>query len=273
MDEGEKPFPIEFFVILLIIAAANDVAEIIFDLLDFTGVGIAGEAIMVPIDLVLDVFFTGVFIWRVGFGGGTITQYIDDLLEPFLIPGRTISVGLGMWIANNPSSKIAKVANTATSFESGNLSGAISVTEETAGELGDGSKAEDQSGININNGGEDGGAKIAEEESYGGTSGGESPDQQGSPEDESGDEENKASPQDNVFKNPYENPMGTAGEELNTPSGEDFHEGEGFKSQGGAQEENPRSQKVFDISSRRPPGAKKKSGDGNANDPGLSKAA
>ena len=56
MDEEEKPFPIEFIIILLLIAVANDIAEIFFDLLDFTGVGIAGEAIMEPANFILDFF-------------------------------------------------------------------------------------------------------------------------------------------------------------------------------------------------------------------------
>ena len=128
-EETEKPFPIEFIVILLIIALANDLAEIFFDLLDFTGIGVAGEAIMEPIDFVLDLFFTSIFVWKVGFGGGTITQYLDDLLEPFFIPGRTLSVGLGMWIANHPNSIVSKAATTAAALEGGNVDGALGKAE------------------------------------------------------------------------------------------------------------------------------------------------
>jgi hypothetical protein len=133
MDEEPKPFPIEFIVILMIVAIANDIAEVCFDLLDFTGVGIAGEGIMEPVNFVLDLFFTGIFVWRLGFGGATITQYIDDLLEPLLIPGRAISVGLGMYIANHPQSAVGKVANQAASLENGGGVGELEGAAETAG--------------------------------------------------------------------------------------------------------------------------------------------
>lgn len=135
-EEIEKPFPIEFIIILLLIAIANDVAEVFFDLLDFTGIGVAGEAIMEPANLILDFFFTGIFLWKVGFGGGTVTQYIGDILEPLLIPSRTISVGIGMWVANHPSSAIGKVASTAASLESGNVGGATSEAEGVAAGVG-----------------------------------------------------------------------------------------------------------------------------------------
>jgi hypothetical protein len=139
MDDEEKVFPIEFVVILIAIALGNDIAEIFFDLLDFTGVGVAGEGIMEPINLLLDLFFTGVFVWKAGFAGPTITQYIDDLLEPLLIPGRTISVGVGIWMANHPKSIVSKVANDAAQLE-GDIEtgegGAIGGVENAAGTAG-----------------------------------------------------------------------------------------------------------------------------------------
>jgi hypothetical protein len=133
MDEEEKPFDIVIIVMLLIIAIGNDVAEVFFDLLDFTGVGVVGEAIMEPANFLLDIFFTGIFVWKCGWGGGTITQYIGDLLEPFLIPGRTISVIAGIWVANNPESAIGKIGTDISSLESGKVGGELGEAENAAG--------------------------------------------------------------------------------------------------------------------------------------------
>jgi hypothetical protein len=246
MDEEEKPFPIEFIVILLIIAMANDVAEIFFDILDFTGVGVAGEAIMEPINFVLDFFFTGIFWWKVGPGGGTITQYIGDILEPFLIPGRTISVGLGMWIANHPNSAIGKAATTAVSLETGNVAGATGEVEEVAGAAekeAAGAEKKLQSGSASTTG--EGGAGELETIKEGETT------ESKSPEDQSG-EEKENTPEEDIFKNPYENPVGTVGEELNEPPEEEFREGGGFNRTGEEepQERESQPQKVIDISSR-----------------------
>ncbi|MGD1002988.1 MAG: hypothetical protein ABR884_00220 [Minisyncoccia bacterium] len=267
MDEGEKPFPIEFIVILLIVAVANDVAEIFFDLLDFTGVGVAGEAIMEPANFVLDFFFTGIFWWKVGPGGGTITQYIGDILEPFLIPGRTISVGLGMWIANHPNSAIGEAANTAVSLESGNVAGATGEVEGIAGtaekEAADAEKKLQGGSASGTGEGGEGGLEAAKE--------GQTAESK-SPEAQSGGEKENA-PEEDVFKNPYENPVGTAGEELNEPPEEEFHEGEGFKPKEEPQENEIQSQKVVDIASRRPPSPKNENRAGDADAEDLAEAA
>jgi|GEM_PF-2477896 hypothetical protein len=247
MDEGEKPFPIEFIVILLIVAVANDIAEIFFDILDFTGVGIAGEAIMEPVNFVLDFFFTGIFWWKVGPGGGTITQYIGDLLEPFFIPGRTISVGLGMWIANNPNSVIGKVATTAASLETGNVAGAAGEAEGVAGKIEEVTNAEKK----LQSEGAASGGKTGTE-SEANTSEQQAPTgEPGSPTGEGDGGKGENAPGDNTFTNPLDNPVGTAGQELNEPPEEKFHEGEGFKP-------SEKPQKVVDIESRRsaPPKAK-----------------
>jgi hypothetical protein len=254
MDEEEKPFPIEFIIILLIVAVANDVAEVFFDLLDFTGVGVAGEAIMEPANFVLDFFFTGIFWWKVGPGGGTITQYIGDILEPFLIPGRTISVGLGMWIANHPNSAIGKVAMTAAvgvatggvgavateGLEAGAVAAegaeAAATAAETTGVAAEGAGAVGEAGeASAKVGAEDEGAKTAAE---------------GVEKAEGG-----------VDLEPEEekNPMENLGKNLNQPPEEEFHEGEGAKreeskNEGGAPEEEGKTtehlKKVFDIADR-----------------------
>jgi hypothetical protein len=256
MDEEEKPFPIEYIIILLIVAVANDVAEIFFDLLDFTGVGVAGEAIMEPANLVLDFFFTGIFWWKVGPGGGTITQYIGDLLEPFLIPGRTISVGLGMWIANNPNSAIGKVATTATALETGNVEGATGEVEGIAGaaekEVAGAEKTLQKEGVSA---GEATGG--TETKAGAGSPSGESESLKPENEEDNGAREN--TPENDIFKNPYENPMGTAGEELNEPSEEEFHEGKGFESKEEPEESEAQSKKVVGIADRRPPSPPKQS--------------
>jgi hypothetical protein len=271
MDEEEKPFPIEFIVILLIVAVVNDVAEVFFDLLDFTGVGVAGEAIMEPANFVLDFFFTGIFWWKVGPGGGTITQYIGDLLEPFLIPGRTISVGLGMWIANNPNSAIGKAASTAASLESGNVEGVAGEAEGAAGAVekeaaGVGTEKKLQSeGVGAIGEGEAGEPGAAKENPAAES---ESPEGQ-----RDGEKEN--APEEDIFKNPYENPVGTAAEELNEPPEEEFHEGEGFKTkrEEGPREDESQPQKIIDISSRRPPAPPRKNSAQNTDDEDFAKAA
>jgi len=243
MDEEEKPFPIEFIIILLLIAVANDIAEIFFDLLDFTGVGIAGEAIMEPANFILDFFFTGIFWWKVGPGGATITQYFGDLLEPLLIPGRTISVGLGLWTANHPNSAIGKAAATAASIESGGATGVASEAEATAGTL-EKEAAEAEKKIQS----EAGSAKERKST------------EAKSPEDQS-DEGKENAPEEDAFKNPYENPVGTAAEELNEPPEEDFHEGK-FQ-----------TQKVVDIASRRRPSPQNNNPTGNTPDDDFAEAA
>jgi hypothetical protein len=124
MDEEEKPFGIVTIIILIIVALINDVAEVCFDLLSASAVGLVGEAIMEPANAILDLFFTGVFVWKTGFGGGTITQYIDDILQLTFIPGRTISVAIGIWIANRPKSVISVALTEGVALAEGNLKGA-----------------------------------------------------------------------------------------------------------------------------------------------------
>jgi hypothetical protein len=273
MDEEEKPFPIEFIVILLLIAIVNDIAEVFFDLLDFTGVGIDGVAIMGPVNFILDFFFTGIFIWRVGFGGGTITQYIGDLFEPLFIPGRTISVGLGMWIANHPNSAIGKAVSTAAALESGGVGGvpgetesAVSTVEKEA--AGAEKKIQSEAGGATNEGSAGESRAISE------AAGAEKKSSDGK-----GDGEGKENtPEDDVFKNPYDNPVGTAGEELNTPPEEEFHEGKEFEKAETEEEEEPKKkkiqpQKVIDIASRRPPSPQKDESADNTTYEDLAEAA
>jgi len=216
-EEIEKPFPIEYFAIFFIIAAANDIARVFFLFLDFTGVGIDGEAIMEPINLVLDFFFIGVFRWRTkSFGGSTMTQYGGSIFE-FFGPVRMFSVGAGMYLANNPNSIFGKIATTAASLETGNVAGEIEGAAKAEKKLqsegvsagGAGGESESES-------------KTAEEKGLT-TESRES----GSPEGEGGGE-NENAPENDIFKNPYDNPVGTAGKELNEPPEEEFHEGEGF---------------------------------------------
>ncbi len=205
MDEEEKPFPIEFIVILLLIAIANDIAEVFFDFLDFTGVGIAGEAIMEPANFVLDFFFTGIFWWKVGAGGGTITQYIGDLLEPTFIPGRTISVALGMWVANHPSSLVGKVATTAASLETGNVGDAAGEAEGVAAGVGK-EAASAEKGLQ-----KEGAAAAGEEKAGASPAGSESP--------ETTPGEDHKPPEKDVMASPEEgNPLENLQEQLEEES-------------------------------------------------------
>jgi hypothetical protein len=207
MDEGEKPFGIELIVILLIVAVINDVAEILFDILDCTGVGLAGEGIMEPINLVLDAFFTGVFVWKTGFGSESIVQLIDDFLQLIFIPGRTISVAAGIWIANHPKSIVGKVASEAAMIEGEGVGGeAEALTSETAQEterIEEAAREESQA--------------EARRESSSQAEGGKAPSNRGdrASEAQSGEEENESADQQEVNeedvmaareeKNPMEN--------------------------------------------------------------------
>jgi hypothetical protein len=144
MDEEKKAFNIVEIIILMMIAIANDAAEIVFDLLALTGVGLAGEAIMEPINLLVDFIVTPWFFFKAGFGGPAILQLADDLLELVGIPGRTIAVGGGIWIANHPKSKLSKLAQTAAALEGGGIAGEAGALEGEAaavGELGAGTEA------------------------------------------------------------------------------------------------------------------------------------
>ena len=117
MDEQKKPFDTVSIVILILLALGNDGAEIFFDLLAATVVGLPGEAIMEPIDLAMDGIFTFWFFAKCGFGGPSIIQFVDDLLELIGVPGRTICVVAGILIANNP--KFAAVAEVAAGAATG----------------------------------------------------------------------------------------------------------------------------------------------------------
>jgi len=134
MDEKEKPFDVVSIVLLLILAVANDAAEIIFDLLAFTGIGLVGEVVMEPVNLVMDAVFTTWFFIKCGFGGPSIMQLVDDLLELVGIPGRTICVLGGILIANNP--KLAQVAEVAGAAVVTGGAGAVAAETGEAAEVG-----------------------------------------------------------------------------------------------------------------------------------------
>jgi len=111
MDEQEKPFDTISIIVLLSLAVANDGAEIFFDVLASTMVGLPGESIMKPIDFAMDGIFTFWFFSKCGFGGPAIIQVADDLLELVGIPGRFICVAASIFMANHP--KLAAVAEMA----------------------------------------------------------------------------------------------------------------------------------------------------------------
>lgn len=164
---------------------------------------------MEPVDFILDLFFTGMFFWKVGFGGSTITQYIGDLLEPLFIPGRTISVFLGMYTANNPSSFLGKMFTQASSIESGNVKGALGDAKNAAGTV-----EKEAGGAKKGIQGET--TEANKENAAGGAS---ATDQKPSLVQEK-DAQGK-----DVFKNPLENPVGTAGEEEFNPREDTIQEG------------------------------------------------
>jgi hypothetical protein len=123
MDEQKKPFDIVSIVILILLALANDGAEIFCDLIDFTGVGLASEGIMKPVDFIMDGIFGSWFFVRCGFGAPFVIQLVDCFLELFGIPGRTICTIVGIVIANNP--KLEKLAETAALFASSGATGKL----------------------------------------------------------------------------------------------------------------------------------------------------
>jgi hypothetical protein len=133
MEEEKKPFDTVSIVILVLLSIANDAAEIFFDILAATVVGLPGEAIMEPIDFIMDGIVTFWFFGVCGFGGPSIIQLVDDLLELVGVPGRTICVVSGILIANNQ--KLEKVAEVAGSLETGGA-GRIEATAGEATEVG-----------------------------------------------------------------------------------------------------------------------------------------
>ena len=138
MDEKEKTFDTVSIVVLLILALMNDGLEIFFDILAMTGVGITGEAIMEPINFIMDGVVTVWFAIKCGIGGApSIMQYIDDILEPAGIPGRTICVGAGIVVANNPKlAAVTKVAEVAGVAALTGGAGAVAAEGATAAEAG-----------------------------------------------------------------------------------------------------------------------------------------
>jgi hypothetical protein len=143
MDEEKKPFGIVWFVLLVIIAFANDVAEVIFDLLAATGVGLVGEAIMEPVNFILDGLVSAIFIAKCGWGMPALIQLVDDMLQIVGVPGRTISVVAGILIANNPKSMLAKAAKLAAAAETGGAGELGEAEEAAAGIEGAAAAAED----------------------------------------------------------------------------------------------------------------------------------
>jgi hypothetical protein len=138
MDEQKKTFDTVSIVVLLILALMNDGMEVFFDILAMTGVGITGEAIMEPFNFIMDGVVTVWFAIKCGIGGApTIMQYIDDLCEVAGIPGRTICVGAGILVANNPKlAAVTKVAEVAGIAALTGGTGAVAAEGATAAEAG-----------------------------------------------------------------------------------------------------------------------------------------
>ena len=78
-----------------------------------------------------------------------------------------------------------------------------------------------------------------------------------SPENQS-DKEKEDSAKNDIFKNPYDNPVGTAAKELNEPPEEEFHEGKGFNPAGEPQKDEFEPKSGIHIVSRRSPSPDKK---------------
>ena len=114
----EKAFSEVWIILLLLIAAANDLATAFFSLLAFTGVGLAGEGIMIPINALLGAFFAAIFILKLGWGGASGLSVVGSLVE-FFIPSRLLTVGGAIWIANHPKSLAGKAVKTVGEVESG----------------------------------------------------------------------------------------------------------------------------------------------------------
>jgi hypothetical protein len=141
MDDKDKPFDIVSIVILVMIGLANDAAEIVFDLLAATVAGLPGEAIMKPIDFIVDFILAGWFFFKLGFGGPFIIQAIGDLLEPVGLPTRTITVVWAIWTANHPKSIISKTTTAVATVEGGGAAGGEAAEgAEMAGEIGAGAE-------------------------------------------------------------------------------------------------------------------------------------
>lgn len=138
MDEQNKPFDTVSIVILILISLANDAAEVFFSLLAATGIGLAGEAIMEPINFCVDCIVTPWFFMKCGFGGPTMAQLLDDVLSTIGIPGRTVCVVFGIYVANNPGSFFGRVGQVVATVETGGEAGLVS---EGAGALQAGEKA------------------------------------------------------------------------------------------------------------------------------------
>ncbi len=138
MDEQNKPFDTVSIVILVLISLANDAAEVFFSLLAATGIGLAGEAIMEPINFCVDCIVTPWFFMKCGFGGPTMAQLLDDVLSAIGIPGRTVCVVFGIYVANNPGSFFGRVGQVVATVETGGEAGLVS---EGAGALQVGEKA------------------------------------------------------------------------------------------------------------------------------------
>ena len=132
MDEQEKVFDTTSIVMLLTISVANDAAEIFFDLLAATGIGLPGEAIMEPINFLVDCIVTPWFFIKCGFGGPTIAQLLDDFLSFVGVPGRTLSVAFGIYVANNPQSFLGRIGALAATVETGGEAALVSEGAEAA---------------------------------------------------------------------------------------------------------------------------------------------
>lgn len=142
MDDKEMPFSTVDIVFLVIIGLVNDGLEIFFDLLAASVVGLPGEAIMEPIDFVFDCIVTAWFFMKCGFGGPALAQILDDILEIFGVPGRTICIGVGVYVANHPGSFLATAGQVAATIGTG---GEAAIAEE-AGSLAMAAKTAEEAG-------------------------------------------------------------------------------------------------------------------------------
>jgi hypothetical protein len=129
MDEQEKPFDTVSIAILMIVAIANDIAEIIADLIAIPLAGV-DEIIMEPIDFLIDAIVTTWFFMKCGLGAPALAQVLDDVLESIGVPGRTICVGFGIYLANHPKSALGKIGQAVATVESGGESGAMEGLQE-----------------------------------------------------------------------------------------------------------------------------------------------
>lgn len=140
MEEDEKKFDLVEIVLLIIISLFNDLMLVGVDLA--VAVPVVGQVLGGGMELMNALIWGLILFWfimKMGFAAEIgLIQIAGGVAEFFGIPGRTATVGIGIWLANHPkAAKVAEVvagvvATAATAGTAAPVATGTAVATETA---------------------------------------------------------------------------------------------------------------------------------------------